>query len=235
MFTKSAEFYDKLYDWKDYAGETSHLHELIQLHKGTEGVALLDVACGTGAHLEYLRLHYQVEGLDLDGEMLAIARQRFPDMTFHHGDMRDFDLGKTYDVITCLFSSIAYTATPDNLQQAFHTFYKHLKPGGVALVEGFIEPDAWHDRHVGAIFVDEPDLKITRMNRSQRDGDLVHVTFHYLVGTPESIDYFTEDHQLALFSDAQYLTSLQAAGFDAKKAGSGLIAEKSLFIGVRPL
>ena len=235
MYDKAATYYDKLYTWKDYAGEAAHLHGLVQLNKQTEEVDLLDVACGTGGHIPYLGLHYQVEGLDLDGEMLAVARQRFPDVTFYQGDMRNFDLGKSYDVITCLFSAIAHTVTLDNLQQAFNTFYKHLKPGGVALVEGFIQPEVWEDRHVGGLFVDEPELKITRMNRSEREGNVVKAVFHYLVGTPDSIDYFTEDHQLALFSDDEYLHALRSAGFEAKAAGSGLMAERSLFIGLRPL
>src|SRR5690606_7246410 len=125
MFIKSAAFYDKIYSWKDYASEAAQLHNLVQLNKQNEGVALLDVACGTGGHFPYLQTHYQLEGLDLDKEMLAVARERFPDVTFYHADMRNFDLGKSYDVITCLFSAIAYAVTLENLQQAMNAFYRH--------------------------------------------------------------------------------------------------------------
>ena len=35
---------------------------------------IVDVACGTGGHLTYLKHHYVAEGLDLDPNLLAIAR-----------------------------------------------------------------------------------------------------------------------------------------------------------------
>src|SRR6185312_6199625 len=91
---------------KDYANEAQQIHTLIQQYKHSPGTSLLDIACGTGGHLPYLRQHYSVEGLDLDEQMLAIARQRNPGVIFHHADMVDFSLEQQFDVILCLFSSI---------------------------------------------------------------------------------------------------------------------------------
>ena len=49
---------------------------------------LLDVACGTGKHLEVLQHEFEVEGLDLDGDLLAIARERLgPAVPLYQGDM----------------------------------------------------------------------------------------------------------------------------------------------------
>ena len=76
VFTKSAAFYDALYSWKDYPAEAARLRELIARH--TDGTRLLDVACGTGKHLEQLQRWYEVEGLDLDPGLLDLARQRCP-------------------------------------------------------------------------------------------------------------------------------------------------------------
>jgi len=58
--------------------------------------------------LEYLRNHYEVEGLDISQELLTIAGQRNPGVPLHLGDMTNFDLGRAFDVVTCLFSAIAY-------------------------------------------------------------------------------------------------------------------------------
>ena len=66
MFTKSEAFYDAIYSWKNYQREASRLRELIAVHKRSPGQALLDVACGTGSHIPYLREDFDVEGLDLD-------------------------------------------------------------------------------------------------------------------------------------------------------------------------
>ena len=67
---------------------------------------LLDVACGTGRHLEHLSRQFDCTGIDLDDEMLAIAEDRVPAVALHNGDMRDFTLDTRFHVATCLFSSI---------------------------------------------------------------------------------------------------------------------------------
>ena len=85
MFTKSAAFYDALYAFKDYASEAAHVRALIQ-ERFPSARTLLDVDCGTGTHLVHLREWYAVQGLDLDPQLLAIARDRLPDVPLHQGD-----------------------------------------------------------------------------------------------------------------------------------------------------
>src|SRR6476620_1453307 len=108
MFTKSARIYDALYAWKDYAVEAQRLRDIIQGRGLSDGATLLDVACGTGAHIAHLKQYYLVEGLDLDPVLLEVARERNPEIVFHQGDMAHFKLGRRFDVVTCLFSSIGY-------------------------------------------------------------------------------------------------------------------------------
>lgn len=67
MFSRSQRYY-VLYSWKDYPTEADKLHELIR-SRNLEARTLLDVACGTGKHLEVLRDRYEVEGVDLDPEL----------------------------------------------------------------------------------------------------------------------------------------------------------------------
>ena len=103
MFTRSARIYDAVYAWKDYPREAALVHELVQARR-PGAATLLDVACGTGAHLAELRRWYRCEGLDLDPNLLAVARERLPDVPLHEGDMRDFELGRRFDAVTCLLS-----------------------------------------------------------------------------------------------------------------------------------
>src|SRR5207249_7007090 len=133
--------------------------------------ALLDVACGTGRIVPYLMAHYTVEGLDLDPNMLELARTKNPGVLFHPGDMADFDLGHHFDVITCLGSAIGAVRTLDRLQQAARTMARHLEPGGLAIIEPWIMPHAYKEGLVSALFVDQPDVKLARMNVSEaKDG-----------------------------------------------------------------
>ena len=73
MFSQSADLYDAIYSFKDYAAESERLRDLIRLQGGPVSGRLLDVGCGTGAHLQHLRGHYEVEGLDLDADLLKVA------------------------------------------------------------------------------------------------------------------------------------------------------------------
>ena len=158
----------------------------------------------------------EIDGQHLDARMLEAAKQKCPELTFHLGDMRDFDLGPggQFDVITCLFSSIGYVGTVAGLNQAIANFKRHLKPGGLMLIEPWFTPDDWHTGNVHATFVDEPRLKISRMNVSGREGNLSYFVFHYLVGAPEGIEYFTERHELGLFTVKEYLSAFHSCGLD---------------------
>ncbi|HVU12501.1 MAG TPA: class I SAM-dependent methyltransferase [Phototrophicaceae bacterium] len=232
MFTKSAAFYDAIYSWKDYAAEAAQLGDLIEQNKRSPGKTLLDVACGTGQHLRYLNEVYQGEGLDLDSELLKIARERCPGVTFHQGDMVDFNLRKQYDVVTCLFSSIGYAKTVERLNSALRSIAHHLVTGGVAIVEPWLMPGQYIPKHVAARFVDLPDLKIARINTAELEGDVSILAFEYLIGTPEGVVHLSERHELTLFSDAQYRAAFQGAGLSVELATPGLDG-RGLYIGVK--
>lgn len=233
MFTRSARFYDAIYSWKDYPAETAKLLGLIR-DRASEARTLLDVACGTGKHLELLRQHFEVEGLDLDEQLLAIARERLPGVPLHHGDMRGFDLRRTFDVVTCLFSSVAYVRTPEKLSPAIQTMSRHLAAGGVLIVEPFFSPEQWQAGRPWAVFVDEPELKIARMDvaRPLQEG-VATIEFHYLVGTPDGIEHFTERHVVALFTGRELESAFRDAGLEPEVDPEGLMG-RGLYIAVKP-
>ena len=65
IYDRFVPFYDDMHAFKDYAGEADFLVEVIRRHHPTAR-SLLDVACGTGRHLEHLRREFEVEGLDVN-------------------------------------------------------------------------------------------------------------------------------------------------------------------------
>ena len=204
----------------------------MEKRKKSPGNTLLEVACGTGMHASHLSKYYQIEGLDLDPEMLAVARQNHPDIPFHQADMVDFDLKRQFDVLTCLFSSIGYVKTTLRLNQAIQTMTRHLVTGGVLLVEPWFTPEQWHVGKVSGMLVEEPNLKIARMNISEVDGNLSFFDFHYLVGTPEGIKYFTERHELGLFTNDEYLEAFRLAGLEVLHDPEGIYG-RGLYIGIK--
>jgi ubiquinone/menaquinone biosynthesis C-methylase UbiE len=233
MFTKSVPFYDVIYSFKDYQAEAQHLLDIINEHLQSGGERLLDVACGTGKHLEFLKEDYQVEGLDLSLELLDIAKERTPDVLYHHADMMDFDLGREFNVVTCLFSSIGYVKTLDNLHRAVKCMSNHLKAGGVLVIEPWFTPDSWNAGTVHAKFIDEPELKIARMNIGCVEGKLSFFDFHYLIGTPKGVEYFVERHELGLFDTEEMSGAMKGSGLEVIYDDEGLTG-RGLFIGRKP-
>lgn len=212
MYTRSAPYYDLLYGFKDYEAASNEILAVIQRHH-PRAKSFLDVACGTGRHLEHLGANYEVEGLDLNPELLATAQERCPRVSFHLADMVDFQLEKKFDVVACLFSAIAYVKTPERLTAALRSMARHLAPGGLLLVEPFVSPASFWTGTITANFVDEPETKIAWMYTSDEpENNVVAVDIHYLVGTPRGVEHFTERHELGLFSDAEYRALFEEQG-----------------------
>lgn len=229
-YARAAGLYDALYSFKDYAAEADRLHALIQ-ERRPGARTLLDVACGTGKHLERLATRYAVEGVDLDPELLAVARERLPDVPLHEADMLELDIGHRFDAVTCLFSSIGYVKTDTNLRRAVAAMARHLEPDGVLVVEPWIAPDAFTPGYLDLTYVDQPDLKVARISVSAVIGALSVLHFNYLVGTADGVEHFTEDHELGLFTHEQYLGAFEAAGLRADYDADGLMG-RGLYIGV---
>ena len=90
MYERSARLYGLIYAtsrFKPVAEWAAEVDAIIR-ERNPSARTLLDVACGTGHHLSYLRDRYSVEGVDISDEMLQVARARLPDVPLHHADMR---------------------------------------------------------------------------------------------------------------------------------------------------
>jgi ubiquinone/menaquinone biosynthesis C-methylase UbiE len=230
MFSKTARYYDKIYSFKDYRAEAQSLTAVIDQNLRSGGNRLLDVACGTGHHIEHLKKRFAVEGLDLSEELLELARQQNPDVLFHQADMVHFELARQFDVVTCLFSSIGYVRTVENLRQAINCMAQHVVPGGVVLIEPWFTPDTWHPGTVHAMLIDEPELKIARVNTSFSEGRLSYFDLHYLIGTPQGTEHFVERHELGLFDRDEMTAAFEAAGLEVSYDEEGLTG-RGLYIG----
>lgn len=229
-YIKSAEIYDALYlAKKDYTKEADQVHNLIEEHKRTEGNTLLDVACGTGLHAEAFKQWYDVEGLDLSEAQLDIARKRLPNVAFYHSDMTQFDTGKQYDAITCLFGAVGELLDIEQVDSAISAMAKHLKPGGVMIVEPWLRPDQFKEGHIGSDFVDEPDLKVARITIPERQGNIVNLTMHHMVGRPGGVETFVEHHQEAMHTVEEYTEAFKKAGLSATHDEQGLMG-RGLYI-----
>jgi SAM-dependent methyltransferase len=211
MYVKSAQFYDDLYHFKDYSVAAEELLQMIR-HLHREAETLLDVGCSTGLHLSHLHDKLRVEGLDISDELLAHARKRLPDVPFHQGDMTGFDLGKTFDVVTCLFASIAYVCTQENLHRAVAHLAHHVSPGGLLFIEPWLSPAQYWRDHVVMNVVDKPDRKIAWSYVGKENDNIVTNDIHFLVAAKDGVTSFVERHRMGLFDEGDYKSAFSAAG-----------------------
>jgi len=233
MSANTAIYYDDIYaaTGKDYRAEADIIHAFIQQHKKSQGDSLLDVGCGTGVHANLLNRHYHVEGLDIDRDMLSVARRNNPGIRFQQGDMVNFKLKKRFDIIVCLFSAIGYVKTGPRLRKAIKTMSQHLLPGGVLLVEPWFAPEQWNVGRVGVVQVNKGDAKIVRMSLSLQRGKISIIDFQYLIGTPKATKHDIEILELGLFSQKEYLDAFRSTGLKVFHDPKGLDG-RGMYIGL---
>jgi ubiquinone/menaquinone biosynthesis C-methylase UbiE len=94
------------------------------------GGRILDIACGPGMLTKHLLdKGFQAEGIDLSGEMIAIARQKVPQAKFQIMDMRHLEYpDKAFDGLLLTYGLIYIPS--DELTPTLNEFSRVLKPKG---------------------------------------------------------------------------------------------------------
>lgn len=97
------------------------------------GAAVLDAGCGTGRLAARLAdLGYSATGVDVDDAMVAVARDRRPDLDWHVADLVDLDLGRIFDAVVSAGNVIPFIP-PAALPRAAAALARHTAPGGVVV------------------------------------------------------------------------------------------------------
>ncbi len=140
-FAFVADFYDHLPSHKTRRD--------IDFYKGVARECdgpILEVACGTGRLLMPIaRAGKQITGIDLSEPMLACCREHLDDeaenirerIDLHKMDMRDFDLGRKYQMVIVAFRSFLHLLTPQEQLSCLQAINRHLEPGGQLLMDFF--------------------------------------------------------------------------------------------------
>ena len=249
VFSESQQWYDLVYDaqGKDYLEEAERLRLILMGH-GISAPVLgrrprwLDVACGTGRHLVHLPECERV-GVDLDPAMLDVARRRCPTVEFEVLDMKSLSpwdatdipslaVDARFEVVTCLFSAIAYMEDLEELGIAIRGMASRLSPGGLLLVEPFLTPDMVVEGHLSMNVIDRDDLKLVRMDVPRVEGRRLDLEFHYLAATPAGVDHRIEPHRITLFTCDEIGNAFRAAGLTWEYDSDGL-SGRGLHLGTK--
>lgn len=130
----SADEYDARYERRAAAGEDVHGEASFVMRFAPRSA--LDAGCGTGrVARELARRGVDAVGVDIDADMLATARRRSPELTWHCADLASVDLQRSFDVVL-LAGNVMIFLAPGSEERVVANMARHLAPGGV-LVAGF--------------------------------------------------------------------------------------------------
>ena len=232
-FTRWAHLYDAIYarKGKDYHAECRELISIVdevsvRPTQSPPSCHWIDLACGTGehlAHLSQLRDHDHFVGLDRNPAMLAVARRKVSRASWVLGDLRRLPLEASqvwggFQTVTCLFASIGYLPSREDVRGSIHEMARLLVPGGAL----FIEPPVSRERLLpperSSLTLDVDGWELRRSTSATVRGDVLEVRFDLAVGNRS----WTEVHPILLLPEAFIGACLEEAGLEVcYRPGSG--------------
>jgi len=153
-----SNYYDLIYNTKDYQREIDYIDELIKKNN-KQSLNILELGCGTGKHAELLcNKGYNVHGVDMSEGMLQVAQKRRKDkedkLIFTNSNIQELSLNKQFDVVISLFHVISYQTTNNELIKTFKVVKNHLKDGGIFIFDFWYGP---------AVLTDLPSIRVKRL------------------------------------------------------------------------
>ena len=163
---------------------------------------VLEMACGTGAYALPLALEgVDITGLDLSPEMLAVAREKSraagAATEWVEGDMRDFHLGRRFQLVYLVGNAICHLLDRASLEGCLACVREHLSPGGRFVVSVFVPNQALllresRERETFAEY-DDPDVRgrvvVSYDYRYEPDTQIKrHSTYHRFPGVADEVE-----------------------------------------------
>lgn len=129
-YQNMAKYYDLFYQTKKYDEEIDFITKIIGDRK-----KVLDVGCGTGIHMHLLEEKgYSVNGIDLNKEMLNVAKTRVRGKLYNK-NLLDFKINQKYDVILSLFAVFNHLKSYEEFEKGLLNCYNHLKENGILIID----------------------------------------------------------------------------------------------------
>lgn len=134
-----ARMYDKLMEGVDYEAWAQYIKALAERYQ-KETASVLDIACGTGStSIPLARLGWRVTGVDISLPMLQQARRKAAEanleIIFLQQDIRNLELAREFDLITCFQDGLNYLLSSVEIEQAFNSIYQKLSSEGLFIFD----------------------------------------------------------------------------------------------------
>lgn len=221
-YGKYASVYDILYADKPYHLEAQFIDDCLCRYGDGPVTTILELASGTGSHaLELEKKGYTIIATDNSEEMITYAKQKASSVKsgidFRVQDMRSIKIPEhAFDAIICLFDSIGYITSNDDLNKTFRGIFNHLKKNGLFVFE------FWHAaamlRHYDPVRTKylKTDLgNILRISETELDYASQTASVHYTIYELMNKGTFTrydETHRSRFFLTQEMAIFLSSNG-----------------------
>lgn len=144
MYSDAAEYYDLLYEWKDYEGEAGFIRDVITDTISKSSPDVLVLGCGTGGHSVYLqRAGFEITAADKSEEMVEIAKSKLTGEVTTT-TLPEIDVDGTFDAVVLPFTIINFL-TASKVKETLLNITRVLRDDGVLLFDndrllGFEDP-----------------------------------------------------------------------------------------------
>ncbi len=237
VFGRYAEYYDLLYEDKDYGSEAEFVDAILQQH-APGARTLLELGCGTGLHAAALaRSGYDLCGVDISGEMVARAEARRKKIShelaakleFRQGDVRQYRCARRFDAVISLFHVISYQTSNRDLLKVLTTAKEHMRPGGVFLFDCWYGPAVLRERPQTRLKVLENEsLKVLRFASPEHIPNENRVNVHYHVVVRDKLaadmDEIEETHEIRYLFRPEIELLLHTVGLELITCGEWMTA-----------
>jgi SAM-dependent methyltransferase len=181
----------------------------------------LDIGCGTGVLCEALSDHgIETLGIDLSAEMIAIAQERAPLLSYRVADMVTFSTSDRFDLVTCTGDALNHITDAHELRKVVSNVWDALNPGGLFvfdLLNAGEVPD-------GDPFEADFDGGLTVRFRADHDFD--GFTTLRIDGCNNGVHAFSEVIRERLYEVDEICDMLAEAGFKILQCSGSLLEGK---------
>ncbi len=134
------QYYDIAFGYRDLDLECDFIEKQIAVHSRSNNFSLLDIACGTGAHLiELGKRGLDVSGFDISPKMIEYARKKAESngivADLWVDNMVSFSSKKTYGCAINLLTGFNYLLRNEDVEEHLKRVGNVLETGGLYIIE----------------------------------------------------------------------------------------------------
>jgi SAM-dependent methyltransferase len=226
VFKNYANYYDFLYEDKNYEQECDFLEEAIKKYSGITVKNILELGSGTGGHaIPLAKRNYKMTGIDASEGMLKLAKQKTAQLNLKMDlqlcDIREFEFGRKFDTVICMFAVFNYITETGDIIKTLQKVKKHLKKGGLFII------DIWNGLAVMRIMpstrvkiIEKGKIKIIRAVEPELDAVNHLCSNHYTMLILEKdrvVEEIKETHVMRYLFPQEIKHYLEQAGFEVLK------------------